>query len=496
MRRVLLFALMLTSILSFSQIPDSLEVILPWDVVYVESCDQDFGTGPTSDLQSVYISSSEDQYLENAYGDCIKVLRTWSILHWNDGNVYNFIQIVRVDDEQSFSVVENINLHYAELPITIVASELVQDPEPDHVYSFSYTDQNNTQITIDEDQPSENLELSIYDHTNQSVNTIDLNVVGCEAGVLIDVPEVATIEFNGESFFAISEDLLGITVEYPCAEFDVVFTKGSSNKIFSNSIGETVEVKMYISAADGFTYNKTINVIVEGTPPPPIPFYIEEVEFSAGEVVTMDVWTDGIESLIAWQLRLNFENASIIAIDEGEPFDVIPFNIFNEGKTINSLWTPVDALPIDVESNMTWFTLTIETEIDGSTFDVFTTSNDPWSVVGVEDGTTFEEHAADFVFNIAPRDVLNSNKELVNEDLKLTSNLVTNNIEIQGLSDFTSPISINIHSSNGQAIITDRIQNVPDIYQMDITQIVDGIYWISIESDGKVATFKFVKSYK
>ncbi|MGK0317680.1 MAG: hypothetical protein ACI86M_003925, partial [Saprospiraceae bacterium] len=38
MRKLLLFVLLVVSNSLFSQIPDSLEVTLPWDIIYVNDC--------------------------------------------------------------------------------------------------------------------------------------------------------------------------------------------------------------------------------------------------------------------------------------------------------------------------------------------------------------------------------------------------------------------------------------------------------------------------
>lgn len=223
-----------------------------------------------------------------------------------------------------------------------------------------------------------------------------------------------------------------------------------------------------------------------------IPMYIEEKTFAAGEEITLDIWSDQLDGLLSFQLRLDFENAQILDITEGSQFDDIPHNIFNDGKTINSLWIPADVQPIDVTSNETWFTLTVLPSIDGSTFDIFTTGNDPWSEIVVEDSLDISGVSADFNFEVAERSFLVSNEEVEHNNLLIHNNPVSDRLVISGFSNEMDVSKMSIYSLNGSKVISNPIDVSNAKLDLDVSQLQAGIYFFTLEG-AKSQTLRFIK---
>ncbi len=225
----------------------------------------------------------------------------------------------------------------------------------------------------------------------------------------------------------------------------------------------------------------------------PIPMYIEDKTFIAGDEVTLDVWSDDILSLIAWQFRLEFSNAEIIDITSGNLFENVGHNIINNSKTINTLWFAEDGQSFDIQSNQTWFTLTIIPEVDGSTFDLFTTENDPWSEMTIDDDINFSSFDVDFSFHIEERNFLVSNSNVLKSDLILHNNPVGDMLTISGIDDALSNGLISIYSLEGKLVKNATLDNRSTRINLDVSQLSTGLYVLHLNSGNTTQNLKFYK---
>jgi len=490
MKNIITLLLFVLSVSLQAQIPDSLNVILPWASINVEDCMQDVGEKPTTTNENVVISEPEEFIIEDDDGNCVKKLLTYTILDWSSGNVYEFIQIVRTNSQFSIDCKSEVSLAYSELPLYLTPEDLVENPIPDHEYSFDPNDLTNTQLDfINPNSAGGNHKVFVYDHTGMTVCDVDIYVTDCEEDIVIDIPETATIVFDGEYFIPASAALFDINVVYPCASHIVQVSYGSANGFFSTNIGKTVEVDVKILIAGGQQISETILVSLEGVGPPPIPMFIEEKSFEAGETVTFDIWSDDVVGLIAWQFRLTFLDAKILSIDEGDLFDNIPHNILDGENPINTIWSSANGYPIEYIPGTTWFTLTVEVEKSGSTFDLFDTTNDPWSSIVLEDDDGIVEYETNFIFNVAPRNILSDVQTINDSDISLVSNLVTSEIALQGLD--SDDYQIVIFNATGDAIMKQTVN--PNSSMIAIETIPSGAFFLNVSNHKMNTTFRFVK---
>ncbi len=223
-----------------------------------------------------------------------------------------------------------------------------------------------------------------------------------------------------------------------------------------------------------------------------IPMYIEEKTFTAGEEITLDIWSDQLDGLLSFQLRLDFEDAQILDIAEGSQFDDIPHNIFNDNKTINSLWIPADVQAINVTSNETWFTLTIIPSIDGSTLDIFTTGNDPWSEIVVEDSLGLNDVSADFSFEIQERSFLVSNKDVEYNNLLIHNNPVSDRLVVSGFTQDLDISKVSVYSLDGSQVISRLFDASNSKLDLDVAQLQSGIYFLTLDGQ-KQQAIRFIK---
>lgn len=486
---VLLFTLTL-----HAQIPDSLQVELPWAIVNVSDCASSSGEWPRTENEHVHIDLSSVQDITNNDGDCILRIREWAIVDWISGNLYEYQQSVTVSDFANTDCVTDRFFNYENFPVTLTPADVLTDLNPSHEYSFSFSDNMENSLLIDENS-DENFELYVYDFTDNTVCKTNIYLTKCEDDIELLFPESVDIEFNQEPYIEVDLDMLGVEITYPCSSYTTKIRIGSTNSniLVSQNVGKVVRARVDIDFSDGASYKKYIDINVTGQKPDPIPMYIEEKTFLAGETVTLDVWSDPIEGLSVWQLHLLFKDTEVVNIEPGELFDDVPFNILEEGSELRTLWFPIDGLPIDVTTDGTWFTITLIPSIDGGTIDIFETEQDPWSAIGIEDENYIYEYDAEFVFNVAPRIAVGLEEEYTIQTTEVRPNPTKGQLEIIGFPNTNNSTFIEVLDISGKLLLRETIQNPTSILNLDISTLPKGVFVLKTLNGTDISIQKVTK---
>lgn len=492
MKNTYLFLAILFTLNLNAQIPDTLDVDLPWEIINIPECGATMGGGPYTTNDAVAISLQSDEYSTTGSGDCQVRTREWAIVDWHSAIVYYYTQVGIVKEEAATTCENEIYLHYDDFPTDLTPEDLLLDLNPSHSYSFSYDSPNANGFTITEDS-EKSFVLYVYDHTDNTVCRTNVFLTQCEEEIELIFPETAEIEFNAEPYIELTLDMLGVSITYPCQTFSTkIRVKNQNNSLLKSfDIGKVVPVSIEVKFSDGSKYTKIVNVSVVGTKPDPKVMYIEEKTFSAGEEVDLEVWSEGVPGLVAWQLQIAFKDAEVKSIQTSETFENIPSNILEEGEVVRALWTPVNGLAINAESNATWFTITVVPTIDGGTFDIFNTDLDPWSLLAVEDDDYVHEYEAEFIFNIAPRDILNDAEDLISDELRMYPNPTTGILNMAGMSNTSLEIHASIFDVNGKLLLQKKIEN--NNPTLDISGLPSGILVMKLFDGTNTTTRKISK---
>lgn len=492
MKNILIAIILLFTSQLYSQIPDSLDVDLPWQIVNLMSCDNTMGEGPQTNNEYISITLDSDSIIVDDFNECVLRKRKWYVLDWLSGGLYDFIQVGKASPVANTQCVNELILEAEELPLILSVEDLVIDMDPTHTYSLSYTDESFDHFVIDE-YTEKSMDLFVYDWTDNTLCKTNLFISSCEDDIVLDFPETVEVEFNEEPIMELSLELLDVNIVYPCGTFTTKFRIGNSTVtvLSSQKVGTVVPVKVILEFSDGEKFEKIVNVNVTGVKTQPIPMYIEEVSFLAGEMIEVDIWSEEITGLLAWQLQLQFENTNIIGIEESDMFDYVPYNILDE-NTLRTLWSPSDAQAIDAESNATWYTLKLEPQIDGTTYDIFKTAYDPWSAIAIDDDLYIYEYEADFVFNVAARNVLNveeANKVVQFHAYPNPSNDVVN---LTGLPSADNT-NIQIYDFSGKLVLEKTIMSSASMADIDISPLPSGLYMLKANNKLTNYTCKITK---
>jgi len=494
MKNFFVFLILLFSLQIHAQIPDSLGVELPWDVIRFSSCDDTMGEGPKSDVSGVWIALKSDISEKDASGNCLVRTKTWDIFDWKGSKQYAFSQQGIINFPEPLMCEENIFLSYDQLPYTLNKDNLLLNEDVGHEYSFSHNNIADDERIIKQFSPLSQV-FYMYDHTASRVCKVNVYKTTCEDDIIFSVPETVEIEFDGEPYIELTLDMLGAEVDYPCDPFTTKIRVGNqpNGVLYSQSVGRIVTVKVELEINTGVKYETYVEVNVTGIKPDPIDMFIEDKTFVAGETIEIEVWAEDIFGLNAWQHQLEFKNAKILDLLASESFAELPINIFNDGNALKVLWFTSNGLPIDIESDMTWFTLVIEPEIDGSTIDIFTTQQDPWSSIFVQDDDYEYEVDAEFIFNIAPRVISDVDQEITYSDIKVFPNPSLNMISVSGLPNSNSPVKFDIYSLEGKLMLSNTTSNNKSESTIDISDLPTGLYVLQAKSGNTLATHKISK---
>jgi len=490
---LILFILWFGTLQLPAQIPDSLGVILPWEQVTISTCDAYMGEEPTTTNDAVNVYRDESEYFYNASGECIKKIKKWQILDWYGQKSYDVFQVGNVSAVAQTNCESEVYLTYDDLPLQISPEDLLLDLDPDHTYSFSHEDPGAKSSVLAETTDNV-IEISVYNHTNSTVCRSTIYITPCEDEIVLDIPEKVEIEFNGEVYIALTLELLGVNIDYPCEPYTTkIRVVGDQNILFASSIGKSTQVYVDLLPDSGDVITKSLEVSAVGVKPDPIALYIEDVSFNAGETVEVEVWSEEVLELLAWQFQFQFENAKVIELEKANAFDAIPYNALNNNKTLRALWTPGDGLPMNIAENGTWFTIKLLPSIDGRTADIMSTEIDPWNSILINGDGVILQYEAEFIFNLAPRDILNSSITPASSVLRFFPNPAFETIQIEGLSGIDSSVTIDILDMKGRLQISHTITPKKDFLTLDISSLSNGIYILQTKRAQQLYVQKFVK---
>lgn len=495
MRNYLSFLLLLFFGVCEAQVPDSLNVKLPWDVVYVSEC-QEIGEGPLYDYTYLSVSSVHQNF--DIDGECFKTLKIWTILNWNNGEIYTQSQIGKIGSVYGVDVVESVEKSYVAGgdQVSLIPEDLISNVIDGHKYSFSYWDSTDVIRLIDLDEVDD-YELYLYDHTARSVSKTKVYVTECEE-LTIMIPDTVDIVFDKEPYIVVGLDDFGIDIDYPCGTYtiDVHVYNVSNKKIYAHRIGSIIPVKITMNFSDGQYYQKSISLNVVGEKPDPVLMFLEEKSFLAGETVNVEVWSEEISILMSWQFQFRLQNAKFEGVTTGAFFDLTPaaYHIFNSDERMNVLWFPGNALPINVEADSTWFVLSFIPDFDGSTIDVFEIFEDNYSTVGkATDQWAGEEYDVDFSFNIVERSFLTATKNISVKEIEISPNPTSNRVKVSGLSDFENQVDLRLVDVNGKSVVQQSKTVTNGELSIDISTLPNGLYFLRIDNGTKVANAKVIK---
>lgn len=494
MKNILLAFVLLLSFQINAQIPDSLEIDLPWEIIYLPSCDATMGEGPKSENDIVSIFFVSDTTILNDNDECIIRKKQWQIIDWLAAETYDFYQIGQVVNFANTQCETDLYINYIDFPVVLSPDNLLLELNPSHEYSFSTSDEIIDSIVIDSNS-DENLELFVYDLTDNTVCKTNIYVTYCEDDVNLVFPEYVNVEFNQEPYIELSLEMLGVDIVYPCGSYETKITVGNtnSNLLVSQTVGTVVPVKVTVDLSSGIKYTKYINVNVTGIKPPPISMFIEELEFSAGETIELDIWSEEVLGLVAWQLQLEFENVEILGLETSTMFNDIPSNIVDDGNALRALWFPSNGLAFDAEANATWYTLTLKPEVDGNTFDIFKTSQDEWSKIAIENENYVFEYDADFIFNVAPRNILGVDDPTTFANIDVFPNPCADFIKLKGMSKKTAFSQIEIWDSRGKIIYKESRTDTGQDMMIDVSNLPAGILVLKVRNGDSFFTQKIIK---
>ncbi len=427
----------------------------------------------------------------------IKKLRSYDIIDWVGLERYTTYHIARVSDDYDYSCESEKVYYFIDLPMVLTPEDIVLNIDSTHIYSFSFVDvdvdADEINFTVDSDA---NTQVFVYDHTALTVCKVDVELKNCSEDLGFSIAEMIEVNIeDGEIFKNITMDDIDLEIDNECGAFVVKFD-GNENfgRIYTYQIGTTVAMEVEVHFDDGTNQSRTVSIDVLGEPLQPIKMYIEDKEFVTGETVVLRIWSERVENLVAWQFDFVFENVEIVGVGQGEVYSLTYHNVLSGTNILRSLWSSGVGKSIEVENEMTWFTIEILPNFDGSTSDIFSIQEEnSINNVFLEHPEIIISYEIDFDFDIVNRGVVSASEAFDKLNVTISPNPSTGFLFLEGLTYFKDDVQINIYDRQGLLVRNMSISSNIESYEVDISTFNSGLYFIEISDNDRFSTYKIFK---
>lgn len=192
----------------------------------------------------------------------------------------------------------------------------------------------------------------------------------CNPPTVVDSLDVV---FQQERLIKVDiEDVL-VTDDQTCAhQAHFVSASGSSGSqwwVRDFQIGTLIEVTVRITI-DGSTTLHQVVLNVQGEESPKFALYIDEIAVEAGEISRIDIWTEGVDSLVGYQLALDIKEAEYHGIDLPSKWEVGTLDHF-QNNNLAVGWFDNSVQGQKLEAEETIFSINLTPDADGSSEDLF-----------------------------------------------------------------------------------------------------------------------------
>ncbi len=168
-------------------------------------------------------------------------------------------------------------------------------------------------------------------------------------------------------------------------------------------------------------------------------------------------------------------------------------SVSDSDNTLRAIWNADDYLSIDMESEVTCFTLIVKPEIDGSTSDIFETQLDPWSELIIEDEITLIAYEVGFEINVAPRNLLGIDDVVESSNVRVYPNLSLQNISLEGIRNPHFSTTIETYNPDRKLMSVEKFTSLSSNLTIDISGLPSGMFILKTQNRSKLISHKFFK---
>jgi Secretion system C-terminal sorting domain len=428
--------------------------------------------------------------------ECSKVIRTWTALNWGTGLVSTSSQIIttKADFDHICNTEFKINLGSGNRYVT--ARQLVVDPQPERIYSFSSINAADSIIFLKYEAPL-TFQINVYNHSDESYCIAQVKKSLCDDNYF-SIKELVSV--NYQNGYRISATDFLSTITDPCAfitDFQISFDNGTYRNTlnFDQSLeGQTITLTLRYKLDNQFVvfgdvYAKlNIKEIIPENEPLKLFGYKDFV--TAGSEFEIEIFSEGFDSLLAIQFGLKFREADVTRI-EGKKLIIEPSNYYyNETNgELKFLWLTSPLLPVSSDPLEPLFSIFLNADRDGNLTDFISTDDINFSSEAVSAKLLVSKVSVDFILEERP----SSTSESKPLDLKVSPNPIRPGSKLTiKLDDNRHDLQkIQLLNLTGQLVCTYELSKGSE--EIDIpANISSGIYMLLYKKNNQMMTKKLI----
>lgn len=422
----------------------------------------------------------EDTILVNDAGHA-KIVRKARAVDWSSGTDSTFFFLMNVDETNQLSLPQHEVTYDQQTDYIINAIDLVANPVAGHIYTFSSVDPTRTSIALEPGLL--NTTAQVFELTESRwYNSTSIVPVPCTDGYALQAFDslyrhivdgadaiLKASDFDDNSFFN-------------CGTFDILISLDGTNyeseivlDIDQPDDSKPVYVKYKTDTGYEVVRQSVLVLDID------LQYYLTKVielkSFEQGDIVDIDIWSSGIDSLFGFAYSLDLLDAELLNVKNIHPSlsalsQVAHSYIDNEVKLLWTSATPTTALA----DGEVWLTLEIKVNQAGSSEDIISWEDQslgPEFIIGTHN--TLYVIGAQFDFEFATKGSSTSTSKTI-EDAAITlypNPAIDGLIYIAGISETAS---VELYNMQGQKLSLTKVT----AGSYDISSLASGTYMVTV----------------
>ena len=309
----------------------------------------------------------------DVYLDYCKVIeRNWVLTNWAINEEFTHLQLITVNENFDHRCVQSYHIELDGESENLHARDLVVDPVPANLYSFSQDDESDSIRLIRYEAPF-STKFIVYDINNNQICIAKLEKSQTEL-VELSFNQLITVFEQNESFtvraldFSKNGDLL------PTGISDLQISYLGQNYVTEMNFDKSYEGKT-LKFTLRYRVNGTVKIIDNlsayldtGTflnDYGPLKLYAYNDYLQGGKDYFIEVYSSNFENILSLQYGVKFKNVILAAVENGAIQVTSSYNYVPDENIMRMLWYEVTSVPKSINSNTVLFRLKIVPEISG-----------------------------------------------------------------------------------------------------------------------------------
>lgn len=468
--------------------------VLYWpESIKIKNCDDLTGVPEINPLCKTYYHFF---YTDQKFGECFKTIRTWTGLHWLQGTLETYIQVITVQEDLTHQCSKNYSINLKDGFKFVSARSLAIDPNPSHIYSFSSTDIGDSVRLFQYVAPFIE-EYKIYDNTDDvfCIARIEKTLVDPTSLIVLNKIEV---RYNNGFKVLASKFTPNSILPTGISDLRISFDGGAylPSMDFDQSYeGQDVTFKLkYKVNGQDYIYGEVTAYLKPKTildDVDPLRLFAYNDYLIAGQPYVMEFYSSNFTGILSFQFGMKVDKIKLSSAEDGKLQIKSAYSYFPSRNEIRIVWYDPAAIGKTLGVDDVLFKFTFVPEISGFLKDFI--SIDPTIMDPLADFSDLNVSGTILLDIDFPNRITSSVDDVTTKKFAVYPNPVySDNLSIEWKSD-EFPLRISVLDIHGRKLLDNEVKESPGgIIQLPIYNISRGKYILLIQTDRAIYAEKVV----